>query len=110
MQSKLSHVNRFQHHAKIVYDLLSQSHVLRPIMPRGAMYMMIGINHSKLEDIPTSLTFMRKLAMEQSVFVFPGEPFSYPGFFRIILTAPEEILVEFCGRIKEFCEKYQKED
>jgi tyrosine aminotransferase len=82
---------------------------LRPIMPKGAMYMMIQIDHTKLKKIKTCLEFMRKLAMEQSVFVFPGECFSYSGFFRIVLTAPEEVLIESCKRMKEFCVKYYEQ-
>lgn len=70
------------------------------------MYMMIEIDHNKFQKLRTCLAFMRHLAMEQSVFVFPGECFEYPGYIRIVLTAPEEILIVACERMREFCEKY----
>lgn len=66
--------------------------------------MMVGIEFDKFPTISTCLEFMRGLAMEQSVFVFPGECFFYPGFIRIVLTAPEDLLIESCNRIKEFCD------
>ena len=75
-------------------------------MPKGAFYMMIGIDFEKFPTISTSLDFMRQLKEEQNVYIFPGEPFYYPGFFRIVLTAPEDTLVEACERIKEFCAKH----
>lgn len=70
---------------------------------------MIAIDHEKLQKVNSSLDFMRKLAMEQSVFVLPGECFNYPGFIRLVLTAPEEILIDACKRIKEFCENNRVE-
>lgn len=68
--------------------------------------MMIGIEFDKFPNIRTCLEFMQALAMEQSVFVIPGECFFFPGFIRIVLTAPEEMLIESCTRIKEFCAKH----
>lgn len=32
--------------------------------------------------------------------------FDYPNFFRIVLTVPEEMLIEACDRIKEFCHNH----
>jgi tyrosine aminotransferase len=101
--------NRSQSQANIAYELLKDVIGLRPVKPKGAFYMMIGIDHSKLKKIHSCLEFMRRLAMEQSVFVFPGECFNYPGYFRMVLTAPEDILVEACQRIKEFCIKHSEE-
>ena len=75
-------------------------------MPKGAFYMMIGIEFDKFPKFKTCLEFMRGLAMEQSVFVFPGEVFFFPGFIRVILTPTEKSLTEACERIKEFCETH----
>lgn len=93
-----------QHHATTVYNLLKKVSGLKPIMPKGAIYIMVGIEFDKFPKIKTCLEFMRCLAMEQSVFLIPGECFFYPGFIRIVLTAPEEVLIEACQRIREFCE------
>lgn len=63
----------------------------------------------QLENFPqfkTTMEFMQKLANDENVFVLPSECFDFPGFFRIILTAPEEMLTEACDRIANFCAKY----
>lgn len=75
-------------------------------MPKGAMYMMIGIDQNHFPKLLSCLEFMRHLAMEESVFVFPGECFMFDGYFRIVLTAPEDMLIDACGRMKTFCAKY----
>lgn len=49
---------------------------------------------------------MIALANEQSVFVFPGENFNFCGYFRIVMTAPENMLIDACNRLKEFSEKH----
>lgn len=30
--------------------------------------------------------------------------FDYPNFFRIVVTVPEEMMVEACVRIRQFCQ------
>lgn len=73
--------------------------------------MMIGIELEKFPGITSCFEFSQKLLNEQSVGVFPGSPcFSFPGFFRIVLTVPEDLIIEACERIKEFCEKHCKYD
>lgn len=80
---------------------------LNPIRPRGAMYMMIKIELEKFPEFSSCLEFSQGLIREQSVLLFPGFPcFNYPGYFRIVLTVPEEMIVEACVRIKEFCAKH----
>jgi tyrosine aminotransferase len=69
------------------------------------MYIMIKIQLEKFPDFSSCREFTEGLIQEQSVLLFPGSPcFNFEGFFRIVLTVPEDLLVEACGRIKEFCE------
>lgn len=82
---------------------------INPILPKGAMYLMFGIDFKKFPKLSSSIDFMRALANDQSVFVFPSECFNYEDFIRLCITAPEEILVEACTRIKEFCDKHLAE-
>lgn len=96
----------FQRHANIAYELLKNIPGLRPIMPKGSMFLMLEINHEKFPKLPTCVEFFKKLASEQSVFTFPGECFNFPGYLRIVLTPPPEILTDACNRVREFCEKY----
>jgi tyrosine aminotransferase len=87
--------------------MLGKAPGLLPINPKGAMYMMIKIELEKFPDFATCLEFSEGLIREQSVLLFPGSPcFNFPGFMRIVLTVPEEMIVEACERIQEFCESH----
>jgi len=46
---------------------------LTPVMPSGALYMMVGIELNKFPLINTTVEFMEKLMSEESVFVLCGE-------------------------------------
>ena len=46
---------------------------LTPVMPSGALYMMVGVELSKFPHINTTVEFMEKLMSEESVFILPGE-------------------------------------
>jgi tyrosine aminotransferase len=97
----------FQHHATITFDLLSEVPGLKPIKPKGAMYQMIQIELEKFPEFSSCLEFTEALISEESIQVFPGFPcFDFAGFFRIVLTVPEDQLIEACGRIKEFCQRH----
>lgn len=89
-----------------VYDRLKDVRGLRPIMPKGSMYLLLGLELDKFSAIDSSMEFMEMLIKEQSVYTFPSECFHFPGFLRLVLTAPMEVLVDACDRIIECCEKY----
>lgn len=36
------------------------------------------------------------------------QAFEYPNFFRIVVTVPQELMVEACGRIREFCQRHYR--
>lgn len=76
---------------------------LRPVRPDGAMYMMIGIDTDRFPDYDNEMDFVQDLVKEQSVFCLPGQCFDYSNFIRIVLTVPQEMIVEACSRIAEFC-------
>ena len=46
---------------------------LTPVMPSGALYMMVGIELDKFPHISTGIDFMEKLMLEESVYILPGE-------------------------------------
>lgn len=78
-------------------------------MPSGSFYMMIKIDMEKLiPHYKSSMDVFRALVEEQNISTLPGEVFNVDGFFRIVLTAPLEILIEGCNRIKEFFENHFK--
>ena len=46
---------------------------LTPVMPSGALYMIVGIELDKFPHISTGIDFMEKLMLEESVYILPGE-------------------------------------
>ncbi|XP_019539199.2 tyrosine aminotransferase-like [Aedes albopictus] len=103
-------VSTLYRHAELAYKSIKQIRGLRPIMPGGAMYMMIGIDIGRFPEFETDLEFVQALVAEQSVFCLPGQCFEYPNYVRIVLTVPEDMIVEACKRLEEFCQKHYKLD
>lgn len=101
-------VETLQNHANIAFQLLKDIPGLKPIMPSGAMYMMIGVDLDNFPDISSELDFVQDLVREQSVFCLPGKCFNIENYMRIVLTVPREMIVEACNRIREFCEKHYR--
>lgn len=79
---------------------------LKPVMPQGAMYMMVGIDIAGFSELPTTIAFVERLVAEESVFCLPGDCFQSPNFVRLVLTAPEYMLTEACDRIEKFCNRH----
>ena len=46
---------------------------LTPVMPSGALYMMVGIELDKFPHLSTAVDFMEQLMLEESVYILPGE-------------------------------------
>ena len=101
-------VETLQNHANIAFQLLKEIRGLTPIMPKGAMYMMVEIDMKNFPDINDELDFVQKLVSEQSVFCLPGKCFDIDNFMRIVLTVPKEMIIEACERIGEFCKEHYK--
>ncbi|XP_013201163.2 tyrosine aminotransferase-like [Amyelois transitella] len=89
--------------AKLAFNKLKDARGLRPIMPQGAMYMMIEVEMSIFPQFETETDFVEALFEQQSVMCIPGQCFYYPSFIRIVLTVPETVLWEACSRIQMFC-------
>ncbi|XP_056908354.1 tyrosine aminotransferase isoform X2 [Takifugu flavidus] len=94
--------------SEICFNELSTVPGLNPIMPSGAMYLMVGIEMDHFPDFKGDVDFTEHLVTEQSVFCLPASAFEYPNFFRIVVTVPEEMMVEACGRIREFCQRHYR--
>lgn len=96
-------IAQVHNNAQLAYHLLSELPGLRPIMPAGAMYMMVGVDMTNFPEFDNDLQFVEHMVTEESVFCLPGRCFDYPNYFRIVLTVPEVQLREACARIREFC-------
>ncbi|KAH9502629.1 hypothetical protein Btru_073963 [Bulinus truncatus] len=92
--------------AQLFYKNLSKIQGLIPVIPKGAMYMMIGIDMKHFPEFTSDVDFTQHLVTEQSVFCLPATCFQYPNYFRVVLTIPTEKVQEACDRIKEFCDEH----
>jgi len=88
------------------YELLSSMKGLEPIKPSGAMYMMVRIDLDSFPDFANDIDFTERLMTEESVFCLPASCFAYPGFFRIVLSIPNDKAVEACERLILFCDRH----
>ena len=90
-------------HAEYLVSRLSHVPGLRCIAPRGAMYMMVGIELQQFKDIADDMCFALELLREQSLAVLPGQAFRMKNYIRLVTCAPLDVLIEACNRIEEFC-------
>ncbi|XP_029909761.1 tyrosine aminotransferase [Myripristis murdjan] len=103
-----SNINFLKSSAELCFNELSTVPGLTPIMPSGAMYIMVGIDIDHFPDFSGDVDFTERLVTEQSVFCLPASAFEYANFFRIVVTVPEEMMVEACARIREFCQRHYR--
>lgn len=92
-----------QRNAEIFYEMMTKIKGLNPVMPAGAMYMMIGIDMAHFPSFANDVEFTQAMVSEQSVFCLPAECFQCPNYFRVVLTVPEDKVIESGTRITEFC-------
>ncbi|XP_056271676.1 tyrosine aminotransferase [Pseudoliparis swirei] len=97
-----------QTNSEICFNKLCTVPGLKPVMPSGAMYLMVGIDIYHFPEFKDDVDFTQRLVTEQSVFCLPASAFEYPNFFRIVVTVPEEMMVEACDRIGEFCQRHHR--
>ncbi|RLU17103.1 hypothetical protein DMN91_011172 [Ooceraea biroi] len=93
-------------HSKLAYTCIAKIPGLKPIMPDGAMYMMVYIDLPCFPEFNSDLEFVQRLLMEESVFCLPGQCFDYPSYMRLVITVPGDMLGQACQRIQEFCERH----
>ena len=95
-------INVIQNNAKLAFTKLRGIPGLMPVMPQGAMYMMVKIDRTRFPGFKSDLQFVERLVAEQSVFCLPGKCFNYPNYVRIVLTVPAPLLQEACERLTQF--------
>ncbi|XP_036400313.1 tyrosine aminotransferase [Megalops cyprinoides] len=105
-----STVNFLKSNSELCFSALSSIPGLTPVRPSGAMYLMVGIEMEHFPEFRNDVEFTERLVTEQSVFCLPATAFEYPNFFRIVVTVPEDMMVEACSRIREFCETHYTPD
>lgn len=73
--------------------------------PEGAMYMLVRVDLEAFRGCSTDALFAEELLAEESVLVLPGECFQASGYFRIVTTVPESVLLKAWDRIEDFCKR-----
>ncbi|KAL3509316.1 hypothetical protein ACH5RR_028717 [Cinchona calisaya] len=79
-----------------------------PSKPEGAMYAMVRLDLSLLEDIEDDLDFCLKLVKEESVIVIPGLAVGIKNWLRITFAVEPSSLDDGMSRIKAFCQRHAK--
>jgi len=92
--------------ACIVAEGLAAIKGVTPIVPQGAMYVMIRIDADQLVDIKDDVEFCQKLLTEESVFMLPGQCFGMPNYARVVFSAPADKLRVAVARIEAFCKAH----
>ena len=75
-------ISVIQSNAKLAFRMLRGIPGLMPVMPQGAMYMMVKIDRGRFPGFGSDLQFVEQLVAEQSVFCLPGKCFNYPNYIR----------------------------
>ncbi len=91
--------DRFAHRARMIHHMLHRND-LRVHLPGAGMFTVIDISATGL----SGEAFARKLLVEESVAVMPGESFgrALAGWLRVSLTRSDAETAEACRRIAAF--------
>ena len=99
-----STMESLQQHAEFTCRRLGAVEGLTPVQPRGAMYVMVGLDAERF-GVADDVEFAQLLLEEESVFVLPGSCFGTPNFFRIVTCPPVDVLEEAYDRMDAFCSR-----
>jgi tyrosine aminotransferase len=97
---------KVEKNAQIVHSGTSAINGLYTNMPAGALYMLIRIQPAAF-DLNDDVEFCTALYREEAVFVLPGLCFGAPGYFRVVLGAPAEIMTDVMERLGAFCDNHR---
>ncbi|RNE99968.1 putative tyrosine aminotransferase [Trypanosoma rangeli] len=100
---------RLEEGAMALYNGLCGHPGLKPVRPRGSLFIFIVLVFGELDSsIQSDVEFAKKLAEEENVHVLPGEYFNMPGALRITVSRPLPIIKDAVGRIGSFCERHRR--
>jgi tyrosine aminotransferase len=106
-QWKLKLRQTLEHQATFLCQELADCHGLDVMIPGGAMYALVHIDPTQMDEaIENDVDFSKLLLQEENVFVLPGVCFGVRDVFRVVYCAPVEILQQAAERIHQFCERH----
>ena len=100
------YMHTLRKNTQICVNSLQNVSELKTNAPKGAMYIMLQIDISKLFDIKDDKEFAEKLLTEENLSVLPGACFNMGGYIRLVTCPPEEIFTEAVERLKVFCSRH----
>lgn len=103
---KAHYFSTLEKNSKFTTEALRKIPGLKVVVPQGAMYVMVGVDTNVLTGIKDDFDFTQKLLDEESVFVLPGQCFGMTNYFRIVFSAPHEVLEDAYARIASFCKRH----
>ncbi len=92
--------------ADLAFSRLSTVPGLQPVMPSGAMYIMVGVDTGRFPAFSSDLEIVEALFKEQSLFVLPGKCFGVTDFVRLVLTVSTADMAEACDRLEAFSRRH----
>ncbi|WVF65713.1 tyrosine aminotransferase [Kwoniella sp. CBS 6097] len=95
--------------AEIVYEGISETPGLSCTAPQGAMYAFVKIGPGAFPAFNDDVAFSTALYREEAIFVLPGVCFGAPGYIRLVLATPSDIMNEVISRIQAFSQRHFKE-
>ncbi|OCF31343.1 tyrosine aminotransferase [Kwoniella heveanensis CBS 569] len=95
--------------AGIVYEGINDTPGLSCTAPQGAMYAFVKIASGAFPAFNNDVAFSTALYREEAIFVLPGMCFGAPGYIRVVLATPSDIMGEVMARIQAFSQRHFKE-
>ncbi|KAL9339998.1 hypothetical protein Peur_066217 [Populus x canadensis] len=91
------------------YDKLKEIPCITcPQRAEGAMFVLVKLNLSLLEDIEDDMEFCLKLAKEESLVILPGVTVGLKNWLRITFSVEQSSLEDGLGRLRSFCGRHAK--
>lgn len=100
-------VTQLEDHAVFTFERLRKIPGVTVVVPQGAMYVMMGIDPTLLDDAcADDYAFAKALLDEENVLMLPGTAFQIPNYLRIVFSAPKDKLAEAFDRLEAFCRRH----
>jgi len=97
-------IARVKVNADILFSAISNIKGLRCQKPQGALYMLVKLDPEYLAETD-DIAFCKALQLEQNLFLLPGSCFDAPGYVRLVIASPADVMEEVAVRLADFCAK-----
>lgn len=103
------YMNILRSNSELCVEMLKECPPIRVVRPKGAMYVMFGIDFAQLDGtMQDDAEFSQKLLQEENLIILPGQCFGMHNFVRLVTCPPSDVLIVALNRIKDFCARHSK--